>query len=115
MLIATKANEILNTEDMFSYVFCTYPTALFDSPGVPRLANKAALADYLSNHIQIPAEINIKSTPRTRWWSPITVKDMTYQRRGQTNSVDVHCERSTAFTVKKGIFLSNKKSKQLFI
>ena len=91
------------------------PAQLFDSPGVPRLANKAALADYLSNHIQIPAKINIKSTLRTRWWIPITVKDMTYQRRGQTNSVDVHCERSTAFTVKKDIFLSNKKSKQLFI
>ena len=41
-----------------------------------------------------------------------TVKDMTHQRRGQTNYVDVHCEK---LTVKKGIFLSNKKNKQRFI
>ena len=33
MLIA--ANENLSTEDMFSHELCTYPTALFDSPGVP--------------------------------------------------------------------------------
>ena len=45
MLIA--ANDNLNTEDMFSYELCTYPTELFDSPGVPRLADKAALADSL--------------------------------------------------------------------
>ena len=54
MLIA--ANENLNTEDMFSYELCTYPTALFESPGIPRLANKAALADSLWNNFQFPAQ-----------------------------------------------------------
>ena len=39
-----------------TYELCLYPTALFDSPGVPRLANKAALADSLWNHIQISAQ-----------------------------------------------------------
>ena len=44
-----------------------------------------------------------------------TVKKITHQRRGHTNSVDVHCESSTKHAVKKDIFLSNKKNKQCFI
>ena len=47
--------------DMFSYELCTYPTKLFDSPGIPSLANKAALADSLWNHIQIPAQRSISN------------------------------------------------------
>ena len=38
-----------------------YPTAIFDSPGAPRLANKAALADSLWNCILIPAQRSISN------------------------------------------------------
>ena len=44
------------------YELCVYPTALFDNPCVPRLANWAALADSLRNHIQIPTQ-RCKSNP----------------------------------------------------
>ena len=149
MLIAANGN--MNTEDMFSYELCMYSTSLFDSPGVPRLANKAALADSLLNHIQIPAQRSI-SNPlhvldggfllhRILWSLDVsfqeicddykryvcskygkcmvvfdgytddpTVKDMTHQRRRQTNYVDVNCERSTKLTVKKDIFLWKKRA-----
>ena len=52
-LMLVAANENLNTEDMFRYELCTYPTALFDSPCAPIMANKAAFAESLWNQVKL--------------------------------------------------------------
>ena len=43
----TNQQDDVSKLEVFSYELCAYPAALFESPVLPRLANKASLSDYL--------------------------------------------------------------------
>ena len=45
--LAALSNGDDNKKDIFSFELCSFPASLFESPLLPRLANKAALADHL--------------------------------------------------------------------
>ena len=43
----TNQQDDVSKLEVFSYELCAYPAALFESPVLPRLPNKASLSDYL--------------------------------------------------------------------
>jgi hypothetical protein len=53
-----KCNE--NLTDVFQYELCSYPPSLFENRRIPRLANKASLADELWKHM--PTDVAVLST-----------------------------------------------------
>jgi hypothetical protein len=46
-MIATSSERFDNPQEFFKYEMCSYPPALFDSPGLLKKANKSVLADEI--------------------------------------------------------------------